>query len=268
MPGGIDLIPAVLLGMAGAALTIGVTYLIAARWKHRCGMSYCIAASVFYAIFFIAAFEYGILEAIRTGRSVPGDMLDLLILGHAAITAIGVTIFTLLVFGLFVGLRPPLEGNTNPLRKWTGCAAFCLIIVVFLNPIGAVDRLRAVPSVSDHPANLASAAGASGKAARAAKPRGFGLPAVFPEPGFVQRVKINGGRITHYVSGDVEKRTFGALEAYARKALAHRLYFDNGKPGPIVIRSAKTGRHIATRHPNGRFLRQIASRKQKKKPKK
>lgn len=258
MPGGIDLTLAVLLGMVGAVLTVAVIYLIAARWKRRSGISYGIAAFVFYACFFIAAFEYGILDAIRNGKSVPRDMLDILILGHSGITAVGVTIFTLLVFGLFVGLRPPLEGNLDPVQAYTGCAAFCLIITVFLNPASAVDQLRGASFASVRDARLASLNAAAGKRL------GLRLPAVFPEPGFVRRVKIKGDRVTHYVSGDFRNRAGASLEAYARMALAHRLYFDNGKPGPVVIRGVKNGRHIATRHPDGRFRQQVARRKSKK----
>ena len=100
MPGAFDLAVIALLVTVGAVLSVGITWFVAARWKNRCGISYAIAAFVFYAVFFIAAFEYGILDAIRMGKTVPSDTVDTLLLGHGAITALGVTVLTLLVFGL------------------------------------------------------------------------------------------------------------------------------------------------------------------------
>lgn len=266
MPGGIDFTLAGLPGTAGAALAVGVTYLIAARWKRRCGVSYCVSAFVFYAVFYTAALEYGILEAIRLGKSVPADMRDVLLLGHSAITAAGVAIFTLLVFGLFVGLRAPAQDNRDPMRAYCGCAAFCLIIVAFLNPVGVVARIHGLSTAPLRMAAFVPAreAPGTGESARPAKQRADRTPEPFPAPGLVRRVEIRDGRIIHYVSGKFRTRAGVSFETYARMVLAHRLYFDNGRPGAVVIRSARTGRHVATRHPDGRFRSQLASRRARK----
>lgn len=277
MPGALNLTAIALLVMVGAALSVGITWFVASRWKNRCGVSYAIAAFVFYAVFFIAAFQYGILDAIRMGKTVPSDTVDTLLLGHGGITALGVTVLTLLVFGLFVGLRPPLEGNQDPMRAYTGCAAFCLILTALLNPVGAVERLR---SESDVPLRMTFTAPMPQRAEEIIRKPGrrafvVGVepaqdtawkgPLVFPPPGLVRRVQIRGNRITHFISAKVRKRIDLDMEDYARMALAQRLYFDGGKPGPVVLRDAATRSLLATRHPNGGFRWQIADRKHKRK---
>jgi len=277
MPGAFDVAAIALLAMAGVALSVGITWFVASQWKNRCGISYAIAAAAFYVVFFTAAFEYGILDAIRLGKTVPSDMVDTLLLGHAAITAFGVTVLTLLVFGLFVGLRPPLEGSRDQMRAYTGCAAFCLILTSLLNPVGAVERLRSSP---DGPLRMAFTAPMPQRAdpvERKPDRRAFVVevesegettwkgPLVFPPPGLVRRVQVRGSRITHFIVGEVGKRIGLDMEDYARIALAQRLYFDGGKPGPVVLRDAATRNLLATRHPSGGFRWQIANRKHRRK---
>jgi len=261
MPDGIDFTAFVLLGAMGAVLAVGLIYLIAAHWKGRCGISYGVAALVFYTVFYVAAFEYGLLNAVLQGKAVSADMIDVLVLGHSAITAAGVAIFTLLVFGLFVGLRAPLEGSGNPMRAYTGCAAFCAIVVMVLNPYGAVERLRQVSPGPIRMAALAPTAKLQGKPSWFTDSPFARTQLIFPVPGFVRRVEIKAAGVTHFVSGDIRRLTGLSPEAYARMVLAHRLYFDNGKPGPVTIRNAETGHLIAVRQPDGRFRQQIASRK-------
>lgn len=272
-----DLAVVALLVIVGAALSVGITWFVASRWKNRCGISYGIAAFVFYAVFFIAVFEYGILAAIRMGKTVPSDTVDTLLLGHVAITAFGVTVLTLLVFSLFVGLRPALDDYGDPKRAYSGCAAFCLILTLFLNPVAAVDRLR---SSSDGPLRMTFTAPMPQRAEeieRKPARRAFVVdmepergvawngPLVFPPPGLVRRVHVRGNRVTHFLSAKVRERIGLEMEDYARMALAQHLYFDGGKAGPVVLRDAATRHLLATRMPHGGFRWQLADRKHKRK---
>lgn len=243
-------IPVIVSGIVGAGLVVAVVYVVAARWKRRSGIAYCLSAVLFFTLLYLATFQYSILNIDTRGKSIPADTVWLLVLGQSAITAFGVAVFTMLLFGGFLALRPRLDGPVNLAKSFAGCALFCLAVSVFFDPMGAAEK-RGKPAVISS-ANLVAA---NARITEAAKSHAKTMLDKLLKQGVVERIVKGDTVLTHYMSAKVRKFPDHAVEEYARAALVYHIYFDGGRAKRVVLKDSKTGRRLAVREPDGRFKR-------------
>lgn len=243
-------VPVIIAGLIGAAILVGAIYFLAVMWKRRSGIPYCFSACLFYGLLYLATFQYGILNLDLPGRGFPADSVWIVVLGQSAITAFGVTLLTLILFGGFIALRSRPDRPVNQVKAFAGCALFCLAIGTLFNPIDAAKKHDRGPIVSA--AALATAnARITALARRNAAKSLNGLL----EHGIVERIENGKYNVTHFVDARFRKFPDAAIENYAKVALAHHLYFNAGRSKPVVFRDSRNGRRIAVRYPDGRFKR-------------
>lgn len=243
-------VPVFIAGLIGAAVIVGVIYFLAVRWKRRSGVPYCLSACLFYGLLYLATFQYSILNLDIAGRKFPADSVWIVVLGQSAITAFGVTLFTLILFGGFIAVRSRPDRPVNQVKAFAGCALFCLALGALFNPIDAAKKRERAPVVA-----AAALATGNARVAARAKRQADQTVAGLLKRGIVQRIENGKYNVTHYVGARFRKFPDAAIESYAKAALADHLYFNGGRSKPVVFRDGKSGRRIAVRYPNGRFKR-------------
>ena len=243
-------VPVIIAGLIGAAVIVGVIYFIAVRWKRRSGIPYCLSACMFYGLLYVATFQYGILNLDLAGRGFPADSVWIVVLGQSAITAFGVTLFTLILFGGFIAMRSRPDRPVNHVKAFAGCALFCLAVGALFNPIDAAKKRDKPPIVS-----AAALVNANSRIAELAKQQAKDTLDGLLKRGIVQRIENGKYNVTHFVGARFRKLPDAAIESYAKAALAYHLYFNAGRSKPVVFRDGKNGRRIAVRYQDGRFKR-------------
>ena len=243
-------VPVIIAGLIGAAILVGAIYFLAVLWKRRSGVPYCFSACLFYGLLYLATFQYGILNLDLPGRGFPADSVWIVVLGQSAITAFGVTLFTLILFGGYIALRSRPDRPVNHVKAFAGCALFCLAVGAFFNPIDAAKKRDRTPIVSA--AALMTATARSTELAR--QQAGETLNGLL-ERGIIERIENGKYNVTHFVDARFRNYPDPAIENYAKVALAYHLYFNAGRSKPVVFRDSRNGRRIAVRYPDGRFKR-------------
>jgi hypothetical protein len=250
------MIAVVTLGMFGAASTVAGTYLLAVRWRSRSGLPYCLSAFVFYSLVYLATFEHGLINADINPEIAASLLMVVLVVGQALVTAIGVAILTLLLFGGYLALLGPLEFTLKRTKAYAGCAAFCFVFAVVLNPVTAVRKI-------DDPAHRSLYVRALrdpspqvvADASREARRTLDALRRI----GALTGIDATDTLLVHHVRGQFLDLPNEVVEEYMRAALFYYVHVDGGRPKPVVLRVTETNREIATLEPNGRFHRSRAS---------
>lgn len=241
------------LGTVGAALSAAGAYFLAS-WKKRARAPYALSAFVFYALVFIATFTHSVVNS-----SIAPDaahwLFTVLILGQAAVTMVGVAIFTLLIFGAYLLFLGELDFPVSRVKSYLGCAFFCFTFAVFFNPSAAVrhsDRLAA-PSLYQ-----AALAGGGPEVVAAARREAARTLESLRAIGALTQIDVTATALIHHVKGQFIDLPNAVVEEYMRAALIHHIYDEGGKLKPVVLREAGSDREIARRETNGRFRRHAA----------
>lgn len=244
------------LGLIGAAATVAGVYLLAVRWRNRSGLPYCFSAFVFYTLVYLATFEHGLINSEIDPEIAGSLLLVLLVVGQALVTAVGIAILTLLLFGGYLALLGPLEFPVKRTKAYAGCAFFCFLFAVVLNPVTAVRKNEEAARQSVYARALQNptpdAVAAAGTEAKRT------LEAL-REIGALTRIDATDTVLVHHVRGQFLDLPNEVVEEYMRAALFHHVHIEGGRPKPVVLRVAGSGREIATLEPNGRFHRSRAS---------
>jgi hypothetical protein len=246
----------VVLGLIGAASTVAGVFLLAVRWRSRSGLPYCLSALVFYALLYMATFEHGLINA-KIDPAIAGTaLLTILIVGQALVTAVGTAIVTLLLFGGYLALLGPLEFPVNRTKAYAGCALFCFVFAIALNPIKAVRK-------DEDPANrsiyVQAMARPSPEVVETASQEARRTLDALREIGALTRIDTTDTAVIHHVRGQFLDLPSEVVEEYMQAALFYHVHVGGGRPKPVVLRVTNSGREIATLQPNGRFRRSRAS---------
>ena len=250
------MIAVVTLGLFGATSTVAGVYLLAVRWRNRSGLPYCFSAFVFYSLVYLATFEHSLINAEIDPEIAGSLLMVVLVVGQALVTAIGVTILTLLLFGGYLALLGPLEFPIKRTQAYAGCAFFCFAFAVVFNPVNAVRKNEDPAQQSVYVRALTDpspeiVADASREAKRT-------LDAL-REIGALTGIDATDTVLVHHVRGQFLDLPNEVVEEYMRAALFYHVHIDGGRPKPVVLRVTESGREIATLEPNGRFHRSRAS---------
>jgi hypothetical protein len=239
-------------GLVGAALAVTGVYFLTARWRKRAPLPYCLSAFVFHSLVFIAAFQYGVLNSDLGPGSTAGWLLTALILAQAAVTAVGVAAFTLLTFSGYLFLMGELDYPVGRVKSYAGCAFFCFLFSVFLNPIGAAREDRGPDGQSLYQAALDNASPEVVEAARREAERTL---AALREIGALTSIDDTGNSVVHHVKGQFIDLPNAVVEEYMRAALVHHVLVEGRSAKPVILREIGSNRQIAQREPNGTFRR-------------
>lgn len=242
----IDPITAIAIGLMGGILMTAALYVTAARWKRRSGFAYCLPAFLIYGLLYIATFRHSVVNADAGPAGIPDYAVTALLLGQAAVSALGVAIAVLLVFGLYLALLPRLDRPVNRIRAYGSCAILCLVVAVLFNPNAAVRKLEAPAAPIAADPNTIDAT----MLARAKETLEKLL-----ELGVITRIETDETAITHYVSEPFIALPDDVVEEYAQAAFIHHIHNDSGNPKPVVLRDTVSGRRIAVRDQDGTFQR-------------
>ncbi len=243
------------LGLLGAALAVVGAYVLAWRWRKRSPGPYCLSAFVFHGLTFIATFQYGVLNSDPDATAAGGWVLTLLILGQAAVTAIGVAAFTLLVFGAYLVLMGELDYPVRRTKSYAGCAVFCLAFSMYLNPIQAA---REGGSAADRSLYQAALENASPEVVEAARREAERTIAALREIGALAAIDDTEAAVVHHVKGQFIDLPKAVVEEYMRAALVHHMLVLGRPAKPVILREIGSNRQIAQREPDGRFRRPLA----------
>jgi hypothetical protein len=250
------MIAVVVLGLIGSTLTVAGVYLLAVRWRNRSGLPNCLSAFVFYGLVYLATFEHGLINADIDPGLAGTALMVVLIVGQALVTALGVGILTLLLFGGYLALMGPLEFPVNRTKAYAGAALFVFLFAVLLNPIHAVRKNEDALHQSVYARALADPSPETvATAGREAKRTLDALR----EIGVLIRIEATDTALIHHVRGQFLDLPNDVVEEYMRAALFHHIHFDGGRPKPVVLRVDDSGREIAILQPNGRFQRSRAT---------
>lgn len=250
------MIAVVVLGLTGAALTVAGVYLLAVRWRNRSGLPNCLSAFVFYSLVYLATFEHGLINAKIDPEIAGTALMVVLIVGQAAVTAIGVGILTLLLFGGYLALLGPLEFPVNRTKAYAGSALFCFLFAVLLNPVHAVRKTEDPADRSVYVRALAEPTPETIAEARREAKRTLDA---LREIGALIRIDNTDSALIHHVRGQFLDLPNEVVEEYMRAALFYHVHVDGGRPKPVVLQVTDSGREIATLEPNGRFHRSRAT---------
>lgn len=250
------MIAVVLLGLAGAAAAVAGTYFLAARWRKRAPLPYCLSVFVFHSLVFIATFEHGVMNSDLGPGAAAGWMVTVLVLGQAAVTAIGVAIFALLVFGGYLFLMGERDYPVSRLRSYAGCTFFCFLFSMCLNPIDAVRESDSLSGGSLYQAALDNASPEVVEAARREAERTL---AALREIGALTAIDDTEAAVVHHVKGQFIDLPNAVVEEYMRAALVHHVLVQGGRAKPVILREVGSNRQIAQRAPNGAFRRPTAA---------
>ncbi|MCG8546854.1 MAG: hypothetical protein MJE12_21875 [Alphaproteobacteria bacterium] len=253
MANAFDLIPVVAIGSAGALLTIGAVCWAAGRWKKRSGIAYGLSAFLLYGMLFLSTFQRSVVNANVRESELPDAAVTVLLLGQGVVTALGVGVFTLLLFGLYLAVQAPLDRPVNRLKAYTGCALFCVFVSVFFDPLGANNRLNA--AASGEAVQTAVPVPGTVEPTDAEKAEAKAMLDKLLALGVVARIGSDESAVTHFVTRDFQDLSDADMETYTRAALVHHLYVDDGSALRVLIRDHRSGRRVAVREPDGRFKR-------------
>lgn len=243
-------------GLAGVVSTLGGVYLIASRWRGRNPVPYCMSAFVLYLLLYIATFEHALINAEIDADIASGSLFTLLLLGQALVTAIGVGIFVLLLFGIYLAMMGPLEFPAKRINSYAGCAIFCFVISILINPIDAVRKNDNPDSRSLYVVALTMPTPEVTKAAgKEAKRTLDELRSI----GALTSIEAGQSELVHHVRGQFLDLPNDVVKEYMRAALFHHVHFDGGKIKPVILRMSESNREIASLAPNGRFHRNRAT---------
>ena len=248
-----------LLGLAGIAATIAGVYLIAYRWRGRNPIPYCIAAGTLYALLFIATFEHALINAGIEPDIAASSLLTLLLLGQALVTSVGVGVFVLLVFGVYLAMMGPLEFPVKRANSYAGCAIFVFAISILINPIDAVRRTEDPAARSLYVTAMTMPTPAVLEAAGTKAERTLSR---LRDIGALTRIDAGQEKLVHHVRGQFLDLPNDVVKEYMRAALFHHIHFDGGRIKPVILRVSETDREIASLSPNGRFRRSRAAEPQ------
>lgn len=244
----IDPIAAIAIGLMGGILMTAALYWAAAHWKRRSGFAFCLPAFLIYVLLFVATYRHSVVNADAGPDGIPDYAMTALLLGQAAISAFGVAIAVLAVFGLYLAMLPRLDRPVNRVRAYGSCAITCMVIAVLFNPNGAVRKLEA-------PAAAAIVAVDQNDIDDAMRAKAKETLEKLRELGVITRVETDETSITHYVSEHFIALPDDVVEEYARAAFVHHVHTDSGGPRPVVLRESTSGRRIAIRDQDGKFQR-------------
>lgn len=244
----INPIAAIAIGLVGGILMTAALYVAAAHWKRRCGFAYCMPAFLIYVLLFVATYRHSVVNADTGPGGISDYAVTALLLGQAAISAFGVAIAVLAVFGTYLAMLPKLDRPVNRVRAYGSCAIMCMIIAVLFNPNGAVRKLEA-------PATVAIVAADSKSTDAAMLARAKQTLEKLRELGVITRIEADETSITHYVSEHFIALPDDVVEEYARAAFVHHFHSDLGGAKPVVLRETTSGRRIAIRDQEGNFQR-------------
>lgn len=249
------MIGVILLGLLGVAGSIGGVYLIAYRWRGRNPIPYCISAAALFALLYIATLEHALINAGFDSDAVSGSLLSLLLIGQALVTALGVAIFVLTVFGAYLAMMGPLEFPVKRVNSYAGCAIFCFVVSILFNPIDAVRKNEAAaPSI--YMAAMAEPTPERIAAARAAAERTLSqLRAI----GALTKIETTEGTLIHHVRGQFLDLPNDVVKEYMRAALFHHVHVEGKKPKRVVLRVSDSEREIAQLDTDGHFRRNRAT---------
>lgn len=244
------------LGLAGVACTLGGVYLIAFRWRGRYPVPYCMSAFALFALLYIATFEHALINADIGADIAGGPLLTVLLLGQALVTAVGVGIFVLLVFGIYLAMMGPLEFPAKRINSYAGSAVFCFVLAILINPIDAVRKndnpdarsLYVIAMTMPTPAIVRTA----GEEAKRTLDE-------LRQIGALTRIDAGKTELVHHVRGQFLDLPNDVVKEYMRAALFHHIHFEGGKVKPVILRVDESNREIASLSPNGRFHRNRAT---------
>jgi hypothetical protein len=242
-------------GLVGAALAVTGVHILTARWRKRRPLPYCLSAFVFYCLVFIATFQNGMLNSDLGPGATAGWLLTSMILGQAAVTAVGVAAFTLLAFAGYLFLMGELDYPVSRLKSYAGCAFFCFVFSMFVNPIEAA-RNNAGLSGSIYQAALDNASPEAVEAARREAERTI---SALREIGVLTGIDDTEAAVIHHVKGQFIDLPSAVVEEYMRAALVHHVLVEGRSAKRIVLRETGSNRQIAQREPNGGFRRPVAA---------
>ena len=252
VPADPQMIAVLAFGLAGAASAVTGVYFLAVRWRKRAPAPYCLSAFVFHILVFIATFRHGVLNSDLGPGAAEAWMLTTMIVGQAAVTAIGVALFTLVVFGAYLLLLGELDYPVGRTKSYAGCAFFCFLFSMFLNPIGAARDNGGPYGRSLYQAALDNASPETVEAARREAERTL---AALREIGALTGIDDTETALVHHVKGQFIDLPNAVVEEYMRAALVHYVLIEGGHAKRVVLREAGSNRQIAQRDPNGAFKR-------------
>ena len=243
------------LGLLGAALCLAGIWLMAVRWRKRTAFPYCLSAFVFYALIFIATLQNSLMNSEISPEVAAGRLFTVLIVGQALVTAVGVALFTLLVFGAYLTLLGELEYPIKRTKAYAGCAVFCCAFSIFLNPIHAAHESSSLSARSLYQRALAQ--GSPELVETASREAERTLEAL-REIGVVTEIDVTKTEIIHHVKGQFIDLPSTVVADYMRAALLHYIHAEGGSPKRVVLRETGSNREIAQLDPNGVFRRAAA----------
>jgi hypothetical protein len=244
------------LGLAGITATIIGVYLIAFRWRGRRPVPYCISAGMLYALLFVATLEHALINTGVESDIAGSSLITLLLLGQALVTSVGVGVFVLLIFGVYLAMLGPLEFPTKRINSYAGAAVFIFVISILINPVDAVRITNDPASRSLYVTALATPTPAILEAAGTKADRTLSQ---LREIGALTRIEAGKGKLVHHVRGQFLDLPNDVVKEYMRAALFHHIHFDGGTIKPVILQVADTNREIASLLPNGRFRRSRAT---------
>lgn len=247
-----EMIAVVGVGFIGAALAVVGVFLLAVRWRNRTAVPYCLSIFVFYSLLYIATFKQGLVNAGINPDIGDGVLLTVQFVGQALVTALGVSVFALLLFAAYLGLMGRAEFPVKRTTAYTGCALFCVVFTVFLNPTNAVRQDNDPADTSIYVRAMTSPSPASIAAAKRKAQRTL---AELRQIGALARVEANENLLVHHVRGQFLDLPNEVVEEYLRAALFHHIHFDGGTVKPVLLRVADSERDIALLDEKGRFRR-------------
>ncbi len=244
----IDPIAATAIGLLGGVLMAAAVYVAAVHWKRRSGLAYCLPAFLIYVLLFVATYRHSVVNADTGTHEISEYAVTALLLGQAAVSAFGVAVAVIAVFGLYLSMLPRLDRPVNRVRAYGSCAIVCMVIAVLFNPNGAVRKLEA-------PAAAAIVAIDPNTVDGAMRRKAENTLQKLRELGVIIRIETDESAITHYVSEHFIALPDDDVEEYARAAFVHHIQNDSGSAKSVILRESKSGRRIAIRDKDGTFQR-------------
>ena len=240
------------IGLLGAAPCLAGIYLMAVRWRKRTAVPYCLSAFVFYTLVFLAVVQNGLINADISPEVAGGPLLTVLIVGQALVTAVGVAIFTLLIFGAYLTFLGELEFPVKRAKAYAGAALFCIAFAAFLNPIYAA---RQVDSLSGRSIYQRALAEGSPELVETASRQAQQTLDALRKLGVLTEIDVTKTAIIHHVKGQFIDLPSKVVADYMRAALLQYIHCQGGMPKRVILRETGSDRDIAQLEPNGVFRR-------------
>lgn len=243
------------LGLLGAAGSVCGVYLIAYRWRGRNPVPYCISAAALFSLLYIATYEHALINTPFDTDVVSGSLLTLLLIGQALVTAIGVSIFVLLGFGCYLAMMGPLEFPVKRTNSYAGCAIFCFVLAIVINPTNAVRKNEpANPSIY-----VAAMTMPTPERIEAAKEAAQHTLNQLRAIGALTRIEARKTELVHHVRGQFLDLPNDVVKEYMRAALFHHIHVEGGTAKRVVLRVSDSDREIAHLDTDGHFRRNRAT---------